>query len=255
MYIEEYFFYSILLSIFLINNLYHLVELRLLVLNSRSVIMPSSTDHHHHHQKQQQQLPMKSPRIKQDDKFFSRLLSKETSQPNSSCRIYYGEAAGAIPFVWESQPGTPKHTFETSSLPPLTPPPSYSTTINNKISSSKSKPSKPRPLLLLTTIIFWKKTKSTTGHNNKLSQPSSSSLSSLSSSSSLSSWSISSSNYSVSSSKTSSKQKVVQKRRRFFSDYSTVDSSESPTSTLCFPVMRKKSYWNCVSVCYVRAWK
>ncbi|KAF5187269.1 Alkylated dna repair protein, partial [Thalictrum thalictroides] len=60
--------------------------------------------------------------IKQDDKFFSMLLSKET---NSSFRVYYGGASGAVPFVWESQPGTPKNKYCDTSLPPLTPPPSY----------------------------------------------------------------------------------------------------------------------------------
>ncbi|KAI3800015.1 hypothetical protein L1987_35321 [Smallanthus sonchifolius] len=40
--------------------------------------------------------------------------------------LYYGSAsAGSVPFMWESQPGTPKHALTESSLPPLTPPPSY----------------------------------------------------------------------------------------------------------------------------------
>lgn len=63
--------------------------------------------------------------IKQDDKFFSRLLSKETSTSNTSFRVYYGGASGAIPFLWESQPGTPKNKLCDTTLPPLTPPPSY----------------------------------------------------------------------------------------------------------------------------------
>ncbi|WJX58967.1 hypothetical protein P8452_44365 [Trifolium repens] len=47
----------------------------------------------------------KSFRIKQDDKFFSRLKSKEASSANTSSRImYYGETSIAIPFVWEAQP-------------------------------------------------------------------------------------------------------------------------------------------------------
>ncbi|XVE84368.1 hypothetical protein DITRI_Ditri17bG0006600 [Diplodiscus trichospermus] len=71
--------------------------------------------------------------IKQEDKFFSRLLSKENSVANPSFRVYYGGVSGAVPFMWESQPGTPKHTFSDTSLPPLTPPPSY-------YSSSGSKP-------------------------------------------------------------------------------------------------------------------
>lgn len=68
--------------------------------------------------------------INQEDdsnSFFSRLLSKESSISNSSCRVYYGGVGGAVPFIWESEPGTPKHTFFSDnlpSLPPLAPPPS-----------------------------------------------------------------------------------------------------------------------------------
>lgn len=71
------------------------------------------------------ELHQKSLQIKQGDKFFSRLLSKESSMANPSLRVYYGGEPGAIPFLWESRPGTPKHTFCDSTLPPLTPPPSY----------------------------------------------------------------------------------------------------------------------------------
>lgn len=66
-----------------------------------------------------------SIQIKQDDKFFLRLLSKESSVANPSLRVYYGGGAGAVPFMWESQPGTPKCSFNETTLPPLTPPPSY----------------------------------------------------------------------------------------------------------------------------------
>lgn len=65
--------------------------------------------------------------IKQDDKFFSRLLSKESSMSKPSFRM-----AVAVPFVWESQPGTPKYTFSEDTLPPLTPPPSYFVNSNKK---------------------------------------------------------------------------------------------------------------------------
>ncbi|KAK7281056.1 hypothetical protein RIF29_08714 [Crotalaria pallida] len=68
----------------------------------------------------------KSFRIKQDDRFFSRLMAKEISNGNTSSRIlYYGEKSLAVPFMWEAQPGTPKHPLSQTSLPPLTPPPSY----------------------------------------------------------------------------------------------------------------------------------
>ncbi|RDY03285.1 hypothetical protein CR513_13143, partial [Mucuna pruriens] len=68
----------------------------------------------------------KSFRIKEGDRFFSRLMSKETSMANSSSRVfYYGETSIAVPFMWEAQPGTPKHPSSETCLPPLTPPPSY----------------------------------------------------------------------------------------------------------------------------------
>ncbi|XP_019200275.1 PREDICTED: uncharacterized protein LOC109193902 [Ipomoea nil] len=70
--------------------------------------------------------------IKPDDKFFSRLLSKEKAKGggggDSSLRFYYrAGCSGSIPFHWESQPGTPKHALPDSCIfnPPLTPPPSF----------------------------------------------------------------------------------------------------------------------------------
>ncbi|CAA3006722.1 Hypothetical predicted protein [Olea europaea subsp. europaea] len=85
----------------------------------------------------------KSFRIKHDDeKFFSRLLSKETSKSNPSFRVYYGDVSSAVPFVWETTPGTPKHTFSDNSTPPLTPPPSYYSNKNINRSLSKHSRSK-----------------------------------------------------------------------------------------------------------------
>ncbi|KAK1426510.1 hypothetical protein QVD17_15184 [Tagetes erecta] len=83
------------------------------------------------------QKPLK---IKQDDKFFSKLVSKETSIANPSFRVYYGNVSGSVPFTWEIQPGTPKHKFSDNSLPPLTPPPSYYFTNPNH--HHQTKPSK-----------------------------------------------------------------------------------------------------------------
>ncbi|KAL2555843.1 uncharacterized protein Fot_00582 [Forsythia ovata] len=60
--------------------------------------------------------------IKQDEKLFSRDNSREEA---SFKVLYYGGAAGAVPFMWESQPGTPKQSFSDAPLPPLKPPPSY----------------------------------------------------------------------------------------------------------------------------------
>ncbi|WOL12555.1 protein NRT1/ PTR FAMILY 2.7-like [Canna indica] len=54
------------------------------------------------------------------------LQSKESSSSaNASFRVYYGVATGAVPFLWESEPGTPKHTISAAALPALSPPPSY----------------------------------------------------------------------------------------------------------------------------------
>ncbi|KAL2526752.1 Uncharacterized protein Adt_11806 [Abeliophyllum distichum] len=80
--------------------------------------------------------------IKQDDKFFSRLLSKEKNLDSSFRVSYYGGAAGSVPFLWESQPGTPKHTFSDSPLPPLTPPPSYKLSPNSSMQKKNPKNSK-----------------------------------------------------------------------------------------------------------------
>ncbi|EAY72678.1 hypothetical protein OsI_00544 [Oryza sativa Indica Group] len=61
-------------------------------------------------------------------KVFSKLLSRESAAAAPSFRVYYGVAsAGSVPFLWESQPGTPKNAMSDAVLPPLTPPPSYYT--------------------------------------------------------------------------------------------------------------------------------
>ncbi|CAL4958448.1 unnamed protein product [Urochloa decumbens] len=62
-------------------------------------------------------------------KVFSKLFSRESSAAAPSFRVYYGVAsAGSVPFLWESQPGTPKNdAVSATTLPPLTPPPSYYT--------------------------------------------------------------------------------------------------------------------------------
>ncbi|XP_040380368.1 uncharacterized protein LOC102701450 [Oryza brachyantha] len=66
---------------------------------------------------------------KEGSKLYSRMMSKEAAAAPlavPSFRVYYGVAsAGSVPFLWESQPGTPKSSPCTAVLPPLTPPPSY----------------------------------------------------------------------------------------------------------------------------------
>ncbi|KAK4797887.1 hypothetical protein SAY86_030213 [Trapa natans] len=70
--------------------------------------------------------------IKNDDKVFTRQLTRDSAAANSSSRVFYyaGSGAGSVPFMWESRPGTPKHPSSSSStvIPPLTPPPSYQMT-------------------------------------------------------------------------------------------------------------------------------
>lgn len=71
-------------------------------------------------------MPQSPLRIKQDGKFYERLLTKESSAASLSFRYYWAEP-GAVPFVWESQPGTPKDVarMAAGALPAITPPPSY----------------------------------------------------------------------------------------------------------------------------------
>uniref|UniRef100_A0A0E0L3S4 Uncharacterized protein n=1 Tax=Oryza punctata TaxID=4537 RepID=A0A0E0L3S4_ORYPU len=76
--------------------------------------------------------PQSPLRITHDGEFYARLLTKESSQGNPSFR-YYGAGTGAVPFVWESHPGTPKvdaassscRMLATADVPAITPPPSY----------------------------------------------------------------------------------------------------------------------------------
>ncbi|CAN6332661.1 unnamed protein product [Urochloa humidicola] len=78
--------------------------------------------------------PQSPLRITHDGEFYARLLTKESSGlgGNPSFR-YYGAGPGAVPFVWETQPGTPKDAYSSSRMlaaagaaaPAITPPPSY----------------------------------------------------------------------------------------------------------------------------------
>ncbi|KAJ9160419.1 hypothetical protein P3X46_025823 [Hevea brasiliensis] len=127
--------------------------------------------------KRREVVPPKSLEIKQDDKFFTRIMSKETSMANSSCRIYYGGASGAIPFMWELRPGTPKHTLANTSInPPLTPPPSYYSTLKSKSMYKRSLKQS-----IMSTIFHGKKKTHVSPSSSMSSTTTSSSSSSLSS--------------------------------------------------------------------------
>ncbi|KAA8517506.1 hypothetical protein F0562_017864 [Nyssa sinensis] len=166
-------------------------------------------------------LPQKSFQIKQDNKVFSRLLSKESAMANPSFRVYYAGVSGAVPFLWESQPGTPKYKFCDTTVPPLTPPPSYY--FNNDTKPKKYSRSKFLDTLFLRINL------------KKPHLPSSPSLSSSSSSSG------SSSHLSMFLPATPSNN--FKGRNRFLSQRTSFDDKEpgtfgSPNSTLCFKIGR-----------------
>lgn len=76
--------------------------------------------------------------MEEEDKLFSKLLTKDSA--NSSSRIfYYGRNPGAVPFQWESQPGTPKHHANAGRQDPLplAPPPCRSITPKHKSTVKK----------------------------------------------------------------------------------------------------------------------
>ncbi|KAM7521998.1 hypothetical protein LguiA_011900 [Lonicera macranthoides] len=69
-------------------------------------------------------LPIRTNRTKRESP-SSRRPTGKISMGNSSLEVYYGGSSLSIPFMWESQPGTPKIRSQETPLPPLTPPPSY----------------------------------------------------------------------------------------------------------------------------------
>ncbi|PON66182.1 hypothetical protein TorRG33x02_268750 [Trema orientale] len=82
-----------------------------------------------------------------DYKFFSKRLIKRDlpiSNLSSMEEHYHGGSSVSVPFMWESQPGTPKVKLRETPLPPLTPPPSYCySPIATPSSTTRKKTSKP----------------------------------------------------------------------------------------------------------------
>ncbi|KAJ9543631.1 hypothetical protein OSB04_023338 [Centaurea solstitialis] len=74
-------------------------------------------------------LPTMSIKTRDDNKRSStssrRLSNEQVAMHHSSGEVYYAGAPVAVPFKWESQPGTPRVGFRETPLPPLTPPPSF----------------------------------------------------------------------------------------------------------------------------------
>ncbi|KAL7095158.1 hypothetical protein ACP275_10G006700 [Erythranthe tilingii] len=196
----------------------------------------------------------KSFRIKhEDDKFFTRLLSKENSK--SSFRVYYGDVSSAVPFTWETCPGTPKHNSSSSSdhhvnlMPPLTPPPSYFNNHNNLDINDSFKTNSSRSKVLMHNLLRRMNPKKLPSSCHVA--PTSSSPHDVISSSSLSSLSWSSSARSSFSDPISTPN-YVRKRRRFsswgssFDDRASAISSVrnddvSPPANSCFGIGKDKS--------------
>ncbi|XP_055831987.1 uncharacterized protein LOC129900928 [Solanum dulcamara] len=112
--------------------------------------------------------------LQNDNQSLSRKSLSSTNKL-SNVEVYYGNAPLAVPFKWESQPGTPKVKILETPLPPLTPPPSF---LEKKMKNAIKKQTKGK---LLQRLFFLPKL------NLRKSQlqpsPTSSSSSSLSSSS------------------------------------------------------------------------
>ncbi|KAG8053374.1 hypothetical protein GUJ93_ZPchr0001g30815 [Zizania palustris] len=120
--------------------------------------------------------------LKQGSK-LSKLLSRESSVASPSFRVYYGVAsAGSVPFLWESQPGTPKNAISNTALPPLTPPPSYYTAGAKEAASQKGSGGG-RKYGILRSILFLPKIRLRKARPSSISPTSSCSSSSTTSSS------------------------------------------------------------------------
>ncbi|PRQ42747.1 hypothetical protein RchiOBHm_Chr3g0460991 [Rosa chinensis] len=173
------------------------------------------------------QLPQKSLPMKQEDnKFFSRVLSRESSMANPSFKVYYGGLPANVPFMWESQPGTPKDKFSEETLPPLTPPPSYYSNNPNK------KPFKKHSRSNLLRVLFLK----ISLKKNHLPQSPSSTSSSSSSLFSKSDLSMR-----VPMNTCGSRFSSPSSSFDFIRDYEEEGVVGSPTSTLCFGFRRVTS--------------
>jgi hypothetical protein len=180
--------------------------------------------------------PQKSLKLKQDDKKgSSKRVTRDVSMANLSTEDYHVGASVAVPFTWESQPGTPKIKFRENPLPPLTPPPSY----------FYNTPKRPTKKLSKSSILDSIFPKRSTRKTNLPVSPASSSSSSSSSSRLSSSWSA---KYSVPSSpmnisKSRGSYNGMSSPRQYFDtrkimlnhdDQDHENECEYPVSTFCF---------------------
>jgi hypothetical protein len=102
------------------------------------------------------QLALRTISTKKDGSFGAKIAEAPTrersSLANASFRVYYSLRAGAVPFLWESAPGTPKNTAAVSPaetvspgtagdaevLRPLSPPPPY---LSSQMKATRSRSS------------------------------------------------------------------------------------------------------------------
>ncbi|XP_022860827.1 uncharacterized protein LOC111381289 [Olea europaea var. sylvestris] len=182
--------------------------------------MPDSTSEDH---------PLKSIRIRPEGKFSRPRLSHEVSIfIDDSFEVYYRDSSVGVPFLWESQPGTPKVKFRESTLPPLTPPPSFHSSPARNLTKIHHKSNLIESILPKISV---KK------RLVQQSSPSSSSSSSLSSP--WSSHSVPSSPFSTPSS--SKQQNRISSPRMSLHSRIDEDDYGSSTGTLCFNAGRRSN--------------
>ncbi|KAI3450260.1 hypothetical protein Pfo_006925 [Paulownia fortunei] len=159
-----------------------------------------------------------------EERLSSRRLSRELPiVVDNSVDVYYRESSVGIPFLWESQPGTPKIRSRESPLPPLTPPPSFHASPISRKPTKKHPKNNLVPTVLLPRLNLMK---------NQFHQSPSRSTSSSSSPP----WSSSSSPFGT---PNESKQSRILSPARLsfdsrFGSRIEEDECESPVSTLCF---------------------
>ncbi|CAA0834463.1 Unknown protein [Striga hermonthica] len=183
-----------------------------------------------------------------DNNNFLSKLSRERHNPlkqgDASFRVpYYGGAHCAVPFLWESEPGTPKHRHGHGPItPPLTPPPYYFSGPHAQSSKTKTRSSSSNVI----NSIFPKMPSSKKFNKLHNSNSNSSPLFSPHSSSSSSS-----SSYSVPSTPVHARSNIIARDNDDDEDADDHDvaRARSPTSTLCFgPKKIKGCYYPIKSV-------
>lgn len=172
--------------------------------------------------------------------FDEQIATRQLSNISSN-EAYHVVKSASVPFVWESQPGTPKVRSQENSLPPLTPPPTYYQNATKKTTIKAKKNYNPQKKASFLQTIFPKR--STARKGNCVPDPPAagpqsfmSYYSSSSSSSSLSSSSLRPTSYSVPSSP------VVRSRIKGDEDEDLYDVASS--NYVCFGNARSRGCYS-----------